>query len=578
MDTPTKTAKDIKGDPELYDPRRKREIIKTILIVFLAVLLVLTFFSNTIMNKSLAEISTERADYGKLTERLRGSGLVESNQSYEVKVDGNKTVDTIMVKTGREVKKGDVLFTVGSEENEALTQAESELAALELDYQKAMLAEPADSSEEDQAVQNARSELAAAITKRDNAAAAQSSIQSAKEAYNYNKSQSNYYTKLQTKLQSVIMAIDTDEYSGAPAEYTGDIIQLKHTSDNAAKSYDAALTFYTTLISGEAAVPEEDIAAAKADMEAKSSAKDEAQAAYDTAKFQLRADIAAQLSDAEENADWYAAKVSEYETGSSEMGMSLDELNADVQLKQRTLEEQLAALRKSQKTSDNQNKIAGLDLEAKKKEVEKAQKKVDKLKKESDTAEVISKYSGVVSSINIKPGDTTVPDMPALVIDLADEGYTMQITVDADKTKKIKKGVEAEVINNWNGDVQAILTDIKNEPNSGSKKRILTFAVTGAVDSGSFLDLSIPCGSGSYDAIVPKSAVHHDNDGDFVLTVASKSSPLGNRYYADRVNVEVLASDERSSAVSGDIYSGDYVITAASKPVEPHDQVRMKDK
>ena len=91
-----------------YTPNRKREIIKTILIVFLIVMLVLTFCSNTIMNKSLAEITTESATSGKLTERIRGSGLVESNQSYDVKVDGNKIIDTIMIKTGQEVKKGDV--------------------------------------------------------------------------------------------------------------------------------------------------------------------------------------------------------------------------------------------------------------------------------------------------------------------------------------------------------------------------------------------------------------------------------------------------------------------------------------
>lgn len=47
------------------------------------------------------------------------------------------------------------------------------------------------------------------------------------------------------------------------------------------------------------------------------------------------------------------------------------------------------------------------------------------------------------------------------------------------------------------------------------------------MDSGTNLDLSIPCGSANYDAIVPKSAVFEDKNGKFVLTVKSKSSPLG---------------------------------------------------
>ncbi|HOR21155.1 MAG TPA: hypothetical protein PLY43_00375 [Ruminococcus sp.] len=66
--------------------------------------------------------------------------------------------------------------------------------------------------------------------------------------------------------------------------------------------------------------------------------------------------------------------------------------------------------------------------------------------------------------------------------------------------------------------------------------------------------------------------------GKFVLTVTSKNSPLGNRYYAERVDVEVVAADELSSAVSGAIYSGDNVITTASSKIEPGSQVRMKDK
>lgn len=107
-------------------------------------------------------------------------------------------------------------------------------------------------------------------------------------------------------------------------------------------------------------------------------------------------------------------------------------------------------------------------------------------------------------------------------IDIAEEGYTVQITVDGEKSKKVKKGTAAEIVNNWSGDLQAVLTDIKNDTTAGSKNRILVFTVTGDVDSGTYLDLSIPCGNGNYDCIVPKSAVHEDSDGKFVLTVVSK--------------------------------------------------------
>lgn len=573
-----KTAKDIKGDDELYDPRKKREIIKTILIIFLAVLLVLTFFSNTIMNKSLAEISTERSTSGKLTERLRASGLVESNQSYDVTVDGNRTVDTIMVKQGQEVSKDDVLFTVGIGENDPLTAAEDELEQLELNYQKALLAPPADYSAENQAIKNAREDLAAAISKRDNAIANQGGVQAAKDNYNYNKSRLSYYTKLQSKLQLLISAADMDEYNSAPVEYTGEIVQLKSAYDNASADYDRAYSLYSELSAEGSGASEAERESARADMTAKEAAKIDAKSAYETAKFTLRSDASAQLANAESNVEWYQALIDEYESGNSGAEMTVDELNADVTAKQRALEDLITALNKTKTDNAASDKISSLDLEAMKKDIDKAKQKADKLKEETQTTEIRAKYSGVVSSVSIKPGEMTVPEMPVMTIDLSDEGYTVQVSVEAEKTKKIKTGTAAEVVNNWSGDIQAVLTDMKNDTAAGSKNRILVFSVTGNVDSGTYLDLSIPCGSGNYDSIVPKSAIFHDKDGDFVLTVTSKSSPLGNRYYADRVAVEVLASDEASSAVSGGLSNGEYVITAASKPVAPRDQVRMKDK
>lgn len=573
-----KTAKDIKGDDEVKDPRKRRDVIKTVIIIFLAVLLVLTFFSNTIMNRSLAEITTERASSGKLTERIRGSGMVMSNQSWDVTVDGNKTIDTLNCKNGSEVKKGDVLFTVSAGDNEALTAAEAELERLELDYQKAILTPSADYSSENQAIKNAREDLTAAIAKRDAAVAGQSGIRAAKEKYESDKTELAYYTKLQTKLQSVIAAIDSDEYSNAPAEYTNDILVTKKAYDTAEADYSASCTIYTALASEDSSASDAEVSAAREDMLAKEEIRNTAREKYDTEKFTLRSEISAKLGEAEADTELYQARVTAYESESNGPSMSIDELNADITSKQRMLEELINSLSKTQKNDETNKKMNDLDLGAKKKEVDKAREKVTKLKAETGTTEVVSKYSGIVSNISVKPGDTTLPEAPVMTIDLADEGYTLEITIEAEKAKKIKKGASAEVVNNWFGGIDAVLTDIKNDNVQGSKNKRLIFSVTGNVDSGSYLELSIPCGGGNYDSIVPKNAIGHDKDGDFILTVVSKSSPLGNRYYAERVAVEVLASDETSSAVSGNLGYGDYIITAASKPVEPKDQVRMKDK
>ncbi|MBP0962541.1 MAG: RND transporter, partial [Oscillospiraceae bacterium] len=79
-----------------------------------------------------------------------------------------------------------------------------------------------------------------------------------------------------------------------------------------------------------------------------------------------------------------------------------------------------------------------------------------------------------------------------------------------------------------------------------------------------------------FDKVVPKTAVKKDSSGYYVYAVKSKSTPLGNRYLAEKVSVTVIAEDDTQYAISGDLGdSADYIITASSKPFSPGDQVRL---
>lgn len=556
------------------NPGKKREIIKTILIIFLAAMLLLTFFSNTIMNKSLPEISTESVSSGKLTERVRGSGIVESNQSYDVTIDGNRVVDTILVKAGQTVEKDAVLFIVGTGESPELTEAEQLLASLELDYQKSLLTAPVDYSSENQAIANARDDLNMAIAKREAAYADSSAQQTALTQYNNNKTALSQKTALQDKLSATITAIDNNDYSMAAAEYIDNLVQLYNDYTSADEDYNTAYTLYSQLLASGA-----DFTEAKAEADKFKAEAESRKAVYDSKKSTVRAELVSRHDSISADIDYLNAQIYAYENNMQSSGASLtvEELENDVIAKQRILEELVISLNKTQNADNVSSQLLNLDIEAKKAEIEKQNKKVEELRKECATTEIRSEYSGVITAVNIQPGETTIPEMPAISIDISEEGYTVKVYVDAEKASLVKTGTEAEVVNNWNGDVTAVLTDIRNDTESGSDSRILVFNVTGDVDSGTNLDLSIPCGSGNYDVIVPKSAVYEDSSGKFVLTVKSKSSPLGNRYYAERINVEVLASDETSSAVNGSLTAGTYVITAASLPVSPGDQVRMND-
>ncbi len=570
------SAKLLKEEKEERSPARKREIIKTILIIFLAGLLILTFFSNTIMNKSLPEVTTDKVTSGKLTERVRASGMVRSNQSYQVLSDGNYTVDTINIKKGQEVKKDDVLFVLKGSESEDLSTLEDDVADMELEYEKALLELPNDFAEEKKNVRDARLALDQAIAKRDEAYQAQFTNAQEKAQLQSDKAAANRLSSLKEKLTSTINAIDSDDYTNAAPEFTGNLPALLARSKNAEDAYTSAYEIYSQAI--ENGADESVVNSALADANAKEAVRDRAVSDYDSAKSDIRYDLAIQLSDTEYELDEINSRLPDGEGMGMGESMSYEECVADVQTKQNSLDDAVAALAKAQSEASVTSQQTNLEMTSKKSKLDAKKAELDKLKKKSGNVEVKSKYSGVVSEINVQPNDTTTPDYELATIDIVDQGFTIEASVSSDKAKKLKKGVKAEVINNWSGSTEAVLKEIKNSSTPGSSDKTLIFEVSGEVDSGTYVELSVPIGSSNYDTIVPKSAVKEGNDGKYVLTVKSKSSPLGNRYYAEKIKIEELASDETSVAVNAPISQGTYLITAASKNVDPGDQVRMKEK
>ena len=570
------SAKLLKEEKEERSPARKREIIKTILIIFLAGLLILTFFSNTIMNKSLPEVTTDKVTSGKLTERVRASGMVRSNQSYQVLSDGNYTVDTINIKKGQEVEKDDVLFVLKGSESEDLSTLEDAVADMELEYEKALLELPNDFAEEKKNVRDARLALDQAIAKRDEAYQAQFTNAQEKAQLQSDKAAANRLSSLKEKLTSTINAIDSDDYTNAAPEFTGNLPALLARSKNAEDAYTSAYEIYSQAI--ENGADESVVNSALADANAKEAVRDRAVSDYDSAKSDIRYDLAIQLSDTEYELDEINSRLPDGEGMGMGESMSYEECVADVQTKQNSLDDAVAALAKAQSEASVTSQQTNLEMTSKKSKLDAKKAELDKLKKKSGNVEVKSKYSGVVSEINVQPNDTTTPDYELATIDIVDQGFTIEASVSSDKAKKLKKGVKAEVINNWSGSTEAVLKEIKNSSTPGSSDKTLIFEVSGEVDSGTYVELSVPIGSSNYDTIVPKSAVKEGNDGKYVLTVKSKSSPLGNRYYAEKIKIEELASDETSVAVNAPISQGTYLITAASKNVDPGDQVRMKEK
>lgn len=190
----------------------RKEVIKNIAIVFLAVLLVLTFFSNTFMNYTLPQVSAVYVNQGTISEQIRGSGTVEAAESYEVKFDQTRTVKSVAVKTGQTINAGDTLFELEDSDSDELTQAQKDLEDKELDYKKAVLAQSDSSKYQSDylEIQKAEKELSELQAKYQAALAGTDPLSSALNDYNFLKSRSDKLTKEKEDLNNQLSAVNAD--------------------------------------------------------------------------------------------------------------------------------------------------------------------------------------------------------------------------------------------------------------------------------------------------------------------------------------------------------------------------------
>ena len=557
---------------------KKREWVKNAAIIFLSIMLVLTFFSNTFLLRSLPEVSTQSVSSGTINTKIRGSGTVAANQTYDVTIDQSRKVDSILVKVGQQVNAGDVLFTLQEGDSKDLEEAKEALADAELAYQIKLLEAMKDSGSSGasaaakeaynawkeakdnaseiyvglKAVNNAKSALSAAEKTADEAkqhlvilAGGEDKLA---DIVNLKELLAQAEENLKNAEQEVAKAASDPDYinpespnhGAAEARYL-DAVSTRDAWNAAASDYRIKLESYN--------VPET-----------------EYNVLYDKYVSAQQAVAAAQSN--------YSAVTAKYGEITEE---SYNAANEQVKQAEKAYDSAMETLRAEQNNKEIQDKIDALNNSAEQKNLEKLREKVNELSGAGGSNEVTAKVAGTVSEINVRAGGDANAQETLAVIELTDRGYTVSISATAEQAKKVTVGDTAEVTTYWWGsEIKAVLDSIKNDPQSGGRNKILVFTVSGDVEPGTNLNLSIGQKSQNYDSIVPKSAVRSDTNGKFVLVLTQKSSPIGNRYVATRVDVNVLAEDDVSAAVTGLSY-GDYVITTSSKPIEACTLVRMAE-
>ena len=566
------------------DKKKRKEWIKNAIIIFLVVMLILTFCSDTIMNMYLPEVSTEAASAGKIREVVRGSGSVEVNQACQVKLETSRTIRSVNVKVGQEVKEGDVLFTLETGDSTDLDTAKNTYLELQAEYQKKLLGNDYNYSKDKQAIENARKEYEKALDDY-NAIDTKN-----KKLERMNKRLAAYDKKIAT-LESSVTAYDARiaELGAKPDVDTcqSDLTAKKRalvTLQNEKQDLESDLAALKS-----AGAPAGDITAKDREVRNKGVEVTNAEADVNTAQAALNTAKAnsSEIEKSKAEKDKASASITDYknkqqvlttniETFKAEIGTK-EQAKAAVDEKENAWNTLVAEFETKKSEDDHTIETDKIELNSIKQKLIVQKKLVENLMETASQTEVKAIVAGKISNISCAAGDITQPDTPLAVISSEDKGYMVKVSVTKDQAAKVKVGQNATVDNYWYGDITAVLSSVAGDTENPGNV-VLTFVVNGEnINEGDNLSISIGGEEKSYDVIVPKSSIYEDNNGKFVLTLDSKNTPLGERYIATRHDVTVLAEDDVHAAISSDLYGYEYVIMTASEALTPGEQVKLKE-
>ena len=616
---------------------KNRGWVKNVAIIFLAVMLVLTFFSNTIMNASLPEAAVQYVQSGSITTQIRGTGTITAKEVYEVKTTTSRKVQSVLVTKEQEVKVGDVLLILAAGEGTETDELKTQLETAKYSYQQKLINMSGGGSE----VTRAQEKLQEAIAARDAIAVniTAEDIELAKVRYEAAKER---YQQLTYELEDAGGYVEggkgdtlkelSDAVNAAQLEYDSACIRYAkeyafvnqlaadasvfgtHGSDRDA--YAEAITGafaaagedttvhnyfvdlasvtqaerenlgidrvditkypYSDLVS---ALPSQNITAVAKGYGEILTAKDaltKAQDAYNKAVESMQPQNEAlnkQVTEAKREMDALEAEYKEL---------------SDKKTAYDTAKDNVISCETALQTLLKTSKLDNLELSKMANEIAKLEAKLEELSGGEKDAEgnvtggqIVSEVNGVVKEINVTAGNNTDPATAVMTIEVPDRGYTVSMNVTNEQAQKVTIGDTAEISTGYWGSsgLSGKLVGIRNNTSAGqSGGKQLVFDVTGSdITSGTQVSVSIGQRSQNYDTIVPNSALRSDSNGSFVLVIVAKSSPLGNRFVATRVDVTELAKDDVNTAVSGGLSAYDMVLTTATKPVEDGMLVRLPD-
>ncbi|MEE3350903.1 MAG: HlyD family efflux transporter periplasmic adaptor subunit [Saccharofermentanaceae bacterium] len=547
--------------------KKSRKWIVKALIAFLVIMGILTFFSNTIMNMTLTQVSTQQVYGATLSSISRASGTLHANSEVKVKAPGEVTIAEVPVYLYQEVEEGAVLATFETSEDHAdLDEARKSLQELEkeMEYDARKPAENSDYYDMEMAVYDAEKAVKQA---EKNLAAAKNKDAVVSQTRTDIKAIQDQLTQIE-KDKTVLESKKQELESRRDTAYEK-IESAKETLTSAQDALASCITDPSDPNFDQAALDQ-----ANKDVEDAQKEVQKEQASYNSISDELSS-VCSQLVDKEQA---YTKKSTELEEKQADLA-EFEQITT-VEEAERALKDAKHTLQVARKTLSDAKTNAGISSDREKdtkeeklKQKEDLEKKIKELEDYYKITEIRAPISGMLISINATRGGQCMKGDEMFII--ADMNSGMYVDCQVEKKDADTMMVGAEVRTDYCD--SAFVDSVRPDPSDPVNSRIVRVSVEGSylVPGAMQISCTISTSNRYYDCVVPKGAVQTDSEGTFIYILLTKNSPLGERYIARKLPVKILAEDSTSYAIEGAGVNMAYCIVRTEKPIKNGEQVRL---
>ena len=191
---------------------------------------------------------------------------------------------------------------------------------------------------------------------------------------------------------------------------------------------------------------------------------------------------------------------------------------------------------------------------------------------------VTASFGGVVTEISVGAGDR-VPDTAVLL--LADESIPCQlkITLDKEQKKYISLGDQVSIkLEGKSRELEEKIDYLAENRNNPELYEALITLPEGTGIPGESGTISRAESGEKYRICLPPTALHSENDRNYVYVLKEREGILGQEYYVDEMNVKIVDKNDNWVAVEEGVLDKDSkIILSSTKDLKKGDVVRWEE-